>query len=229
MSGLFRNGLIALAVLIAVTVMGNGVARAEDDAARLVVINRTDASLHVWGNAILPFSKGVMLAPHSEASYRTFPGYEFYTAIAPCVSKAPKVVKSVVVYSGKYYEVTFDAADFGLSYMVDAPHCDDSTARDHQPYCSFAGDWKTSWTQGEGSTTPMHIDDKGTVFDGTYDWKNGHITGTLQDGTRLVGEWRQDDGKGTFDLQLKSCDHWEGTWEDPINGRKGEWFGDRAY
>jgi len=62
----------------------------------------------------------------------------------------------------------------------------------------FDGTWKTHWTDG-GPVILKLAGEKGT-----YDWKDGQVTGTV-DGDTLKGTYSQNDGQtGTFKFTLSS-------------------------
>lgn len=195
----------------------------------LVIFNHTDASLLIRGFPIEP-SEGRVFVPRSMVRFSSMPGAMDYNAVALCVDGEPKARQAFVAFAGRHYEVVFGAAHFGKTFMADSPGCNASAVKDHQPFCSFAGTWKTSWQNGEGSTATLTIRDEDGVFRGTYDWMGGTLTGKLDDKGRLVGDWSQtNDASGDFRFEMDGCDHFEGFWNDPHKKLKGDWFGDRRY
>lgn len=95
--------------------------------------------------------------------------------------------------------------------------------------CTFQGDWTMSWSGGRsGGGYPMRITVAGSSVNGTYEPKNGRISGNLN-GSVLKGKWWQTEpdgsiAEGGFEITLKdTCDYWSGEWWD--ESRSGTWTG----
>jgi hypothetical protein len=67
---------------------------------------------------------------------------------------------------------------------------------------SWTGTYMTTW-QGGGHDIRMVLVQSGSIVSGTYDYNDGIITGTVQDG-RLVGTWAEDNGasKGPVEFDM---------------------------
>lgn len=95
--------------------------------------------------------------------------------------------------------------------------------------CTFQGDWTMSWSGGRsGGGYPMQMNVAGSSVNGTYDPKNGRISGNLN-GKVMNGKWWQTEPDGSiadggFKIELNdTCDYWSGEWWD--DSRRGTWKG----
>jgi len=66
---------------------------------------------------------------------------------------------------------------------------------------SWTGTYMTTW-QGGGHDIRMVLVQSGSIVSGTYDYNDGIITGTVQDG-RLVGTWTEDNGYSVGPIEFE--------------------------
>jgi hypothetical protein len=200
------------------------------------ILNEVNLKAQTWNHIVLSFDGGstrmqVMLngnrlddiqpsdyfvQAYKQSSYKDSLNFEFHRGGAPYSfnGKADNLLIFNKVLNNSEMLSVYDQ----YAYEKAMPNVPD-------PSSFWTGSWNMYW--GSNEKIKLSMQESGSTVTGTYEWRDGRLTGTLQ-GKTLRGNWTQSNNSGWFIFVLNDdSNSFSGEWGYQKGVNQGIWNGFR--